>query len=150
MKKPVPVSRPTPVRQSFWRIEQLPGLDPQDQTNLLECGIETTLDLLRKTSTLVKKQALSAELHIHLQRIHKWAALADLARIPAVGCQYCGLLLHCGISSPEQLAQTPFQTLHKMILRFYVAHLRRQDLCPPREQLIQWVQQAQELSGLNR
>jgi hypothetical protein len=148
MKKSVKAPRPTPVLQRFWSIEHLPGLDAQEQKTLLECGIETTLDLLRRTSTPERKRSLSAQLHIHLQHIHKWAALADLARIPAVGCQYCGLLLHTGIVSPEQLAQTPLQTLHKMILRFYVTHLRRQDLCPSQEQLARWIQQARELSGL--
>ncbi len=145
MKKLAKVRRLSPVLPSFWGIEQLPGLDMQDQAKLLECGIETTQDLLQKTSTPARKEALAAELQLHLQHIQKWAALADLARIPAVGCQYCGLLLHSGICSPEQLAQTPLQTLHRLILRFYVANLQRQDLCPPKEQLAQWIQQAQNL-----
>jgi hypothetical protein len=110
--------------------------------------IETTQDLLQKTKTLAGKQALAAKLQIHIQHVHKWSALADLAQIPAVGCQYCGLLLHSGISSSGQLAEMPLQNLHKLILRFYVATLQRQDLCPPKEQLVQWIQQAQVL--LNR
>lgn len=144
MKKRTKAPSP-PVLQSFWGIEQLPGLDPEDQAKLKECGIQTTLDLLRRTNTPVRKQALATQVQTHIQHVNKWVALADLARVPAVGCQYCGLLLHSGVSSPGQLAQIPIQTLHRSILRFYVTNLQRRDLCPPKEQIVQWIQQAQIL-----
>ncbi len=145
MKKQTRPSQATPSHQTFWPIDQLPGLDGQDQAKLLACGIQTTQDLWQRTNTLARKQLLAAQLQIHIQHVHKWAALADLARIPIVGCQYCGLLLHAGISSPAQLAETPLQRLHKLILRFYVANLQQPELCPPREELLPWVQQAKEV-----
>ncbi|NEO63853.1 MAG: DUF4332 domain-containing protein, partial [Moorea sp. SIO4G2] len=46
------------------------------------------------------------------QYVNKWVALADLARIPSIGCQYCGLVLHAGICSLTQLAQTPPGLFH--------------------------------------
>ncbi|GBE73470.1 hypothetical protein myaer87_06970 [Microcystis aeruginosa NIES-87] len=54
--------------------------------------------------------------------------MAELASIPAVGCQYCGLLVHAGIASIPQLAQVSIQQLHRQILRFQVANLQRRDL----------------------
>lgn len=130
-----------------WSIEQLPGLSLDDQTKLIGSGITTTQHLLRHTNSLSRKQTLSSQLQIHIQHIHKWSALADLAQVPAVGCQYCGLLLHAGVSSLVHLAQTSPQRLQRQILRFYVATLQRQDLCPTAGQLAEWVQQAQLLQS---
>jgi hypothetical protein len=139
-----PIGAP-PLRPTFWNIDQLPGLDIQDRLKLRENGIQTTRDLWQKTGTPGKQQLLAAQLQIHLQHVQKWAALVNLARIPIVGCQYCGLLLHAGISSPVQLAEMPLQRLHKLILRFYVATLRQPQLCPSREQLVLWIQQARQI-----
>jgi hypothetical protein len=131
---------------SDWNIEQLPGLDAEEIQKLRDCNIQTTRQLFERTRTTAQKHALAAQLHLHLQHVNKWSALADLSQIPAVGYQYCGLLLHAGISSPVQLAQMSLQMLHRQILRFYVATLQRQDLCPSKEQLLQWIQQARYLS----
>lgn len=139
-------SRPNSYRSRDWAIAQLPGLSPQDQTLLLQCGIQTTQQLLRQTQTLTQKQTLASQLQTHLQRINKWVALADLARVPAVGCQYCGLLLHAGISSPSQLAQIPLSRLHRQILKLQVAMMQRQDLCPSLDQVAQWIEQAKWIS----
>nr|WP_225938770.1 DUF4332 domain-containing protein [Kovacikia minuta] len=127
---------------SNWKIEQLPGLDAEDVQKLKDCDIKTTQQLLRRTTTPAQKHILATQLQIHIQHVNKWAAMADLAQIPAVGCQYCGLLLHTGICCPAQLAETSLHLLHKQVLRFYVATLQRQDLCPPKEQLVEWIQQA--------
>jgi hypothetical protein len=78
-----------------WSIDQLPGLSPQDQTKLKEFGITTTGQLLQSASTGQLRQALANQLHIKTQSVNKWVALADLARLPGIGCQYCGLVLAC-------------------------------------------------------
>lgn len=132
-------------RPSNWKIEQLPGLSAQDQAQLLECGVETTLQLLQRTSTLVCRKKLANQLQVHIQHVNKWAALADLSRVPGVGCQYCGLLLHAGISSTAQLSEAPPCRLHQQILKLQVAMLQRKDLCPTVDQVVQWVQQARSL-----
>lgn len=125
-----------------WAIELLPGLSSQDQSKLIGCGIKTTRQLLQHTTTPLQRQALASHLQIHIQHINKWVALANLARIPAVGCTYCGLLLHAGISSPSQLAQTPLPRLHRQILKLQVAMMQRQDLCPSLDEVARWIEQA--------
>ncbi|HEY9623794.1 MAG TPA: DUF4332 domain-containing protein [Crinalium sp.] len=125
-----------------WNIHQLPGLSPEHCTLLKTAGIETTFELLRRSRTSLQKQALAAQLQVHIQHVNKWVALADLSRIPAIGCQYCGLLLHAGISSPAQLAQTPLSRLHQQMLKLQVAMMQRQDLCPSLDEVAQWIQQA--------
>lgn len=133
-----------------WRISQIPGLSPDDQAQLEECGIKTTLQLLKQCNSLSQRQALATRLRVHIHHVNKWVALADLARIPSVGCQYCGLLLHVGIVSSTQLAQTPLYKLHQQILRFQVATLQRRDLCPSKNEMQTWIQQARSLSQLTQ
>jgi hypothetical protein len=137
---------PLQNRSMNWAIAQLPGLSSQDQEQLAGCGIETTQQLLKTTKTLIDRQDLAGKLQIHIQHVNKWFALANLARIPSVGCQYCGLLLHAGISNPLQLAQVPPATLHRQILRLQVSTAQRPELCPGFNEVVQWIEQARDLT----
>jgi hypothetical protein len=138
-------SRPDAIQPSNWRIDQLPGLSAENQAQLLAYGITTTLQLLQRAGTPAKRQILATQLQIHLQHVNKWVALADLSRIPSVGCQYCGLLLHAGIGSCTQLVQTPLHRLHQQVLKLQVATFQRRDLCPSVDEVAVWVQQARSL-----
>jgi Domain of unknown function (DUF4332) len=130
-----------------WSIEQLPGLSQEELVQLQNCGIFTTKALFLQGNSLQSKVALANKLQVHLQYVNKWVALADLARIPSVGTQYCGLLLHAGIGSVAQLAETPTHRLHQQILRLQVATMQRRDLCPAIELVQQWCQQAKTIRG---
>ncbi|MHC5933727.1 DUF4332 domain-containing protein [Nostoc sp.] len=130
-----------------WPIEQLPGLSQEEQSQLQNCGITSTVQLIKQGKTLEERVALANKLQIHLQYVNKWIALADLARIPSVGTQYCGLLLHAGIGSVAQLVQTPTHRLHQQIMRLQVATMQRRDLCPAIELVQQWSQQAKIVLG---
>ncbi len=147
------IAQPTTPRRSppfpNFAIQELPGLDVAAQTQLIEHNIRSTLQLWARTLTPAQQHALASELQIHPQYVQKWAALANLSRLPSVGCRYCGLLLHAGIASPEQLAQTPFQRVHQLILKLQVAELQRKDLCPSLQQVSQWVQEAIALTRLS-
>lgn len=129
----------------YWSIEQLPGLSQQEQAQLMSCGIVSTKELLERGRTRDLKQSLAERLHLNIQLVNKLIALSDLARIPSVGCEYCGVLLHSGIASVAQLIQTPVHRLHRQIMRMQVATLQRKDLCPPVEVVQKWVQQAHSL-----
>ncbi|MEL6911997.1 MAG: DUF4332 domain-containing protein [Cyanobacteria bacterium J06643_13] len=135
------------MKSQYCSIEFLPGLGASDRNLLNAQGIENTQELLQRTKTQAAKVDLASRLKLHQKHLSKWIALADLARIPSVGTQYCGLLLHAGIISVAQLAQTPFQRLHRQVSRLQVATVRRQDLIPPVTQVKQWVEQAQVLSN---
>ncbi|MBD2199795.1 MULTISPECIES: DUF4332 domain-containing protein [Calothrix] len=129
-----------------WPIEQLPGLSLEEQSQLQSWGITTTGLLVKQGKTPEAKLALANKLQVHLQYVNKWVALADLARIPTVGTQYCGLLLHAGIGSVAQLAQVPTHRLHQQILRLQVATMQRRDLCPAIKLVQQWSYQARQIS----
>jgi hypothetical protein len=143
-------SRATQHRQismCAWSISQLPGMTPQNQKSLKKLGIETTAQLLKRGQTQAQKMMLANLLHLHVRDVSKWVAMADLARIPEVSYQYCGLLLHAGVGSVAQLAQIPPHRLHQQILRLHVTTMQRRDLCPPVNRVQQWVQQAQRLAS---
>jgi hypothetical protein len=134
------------MRSRYWKIEALPGISQEQQTLLQGCGITDTKQLLAITSTLQARQALASQLQIHPQYVNKWVALADLARIPSVGCQYCGLLLHSGITSVAQLVQTPIPRLHQLILKLHVGTMQRKDLCPTVDVVQQWILDAKAIA----
>jgi len=134
-------------RAQSWPIEQLPGLSPADLEQLQRCEIHSTAQLLQRTQIPQKRQALAIRLQLHPQRLNKWVALANLAQAPAIGCDYCGLLLHAGIASLSQLAATPIPRLHQQMLRLQVAMMQRPDLCPSMGLVMQWVEQARSLTS---
>ena len=130
------------MQPHYWSIDKLPGLPENEQKLLQNLGIVTTQDLLNRANTPQAKQTLASLLQINIKYVNKWVALADLARLPSVGCQYCGLLLHAGIASVKQLAQTPIHRLHPQIMRLHVATMQRKDLCPSVDMVKQWIQDA--------
>ena len=126
-------------------LHQLPGIPADILAALKAKKIETTLNLLRAAPTLEQRQALARSLDLRDQVIGKWYAMADLARLPAVGTHYCGLLLHSGIHSVAQLAIADAGRLHRHVLRFNVALLRQKQQCPQLVDVMQWIHQAKQL-----
>jgi hypothetical protein len=139
-------SKSSAIKSQSWSIEKLPGLSQKDQILLRENGINTTRKLLEMTQTSEEKVILASQLKINLQYVKKWVALADLARVPTVSCEYCGMLLHVGIASVSQLSQMSTHKLHQQILKLQVSTMRRRDLCPTVDLVNKWIQQAQFLS----
>jgi Domain of unknown function (DUF4332) len=127
-----------------WLLTQLPGISPEDSLKLDEMGLRTTTDLLKHTQTLAKQRQLAARLQMPDRWVRKWVALAELSQIPSIGCQYCGLLLHGGVTSVAQLATMSTHTLHRQILRLQVVTIQRRDRCPPPGIVSQWIQEAQD------
>ena len=142
---PKPKAKLSGIKEKNWAIEELPGLKQDEIDNFKSKGFTSTLSLVKQGKTVQEKVILAQKLQVHVQYVNKWVALADLARIPAVGTEYCGLLLHAGIASVMQLTTTPPHRLHKQILRLQVATLQRRDLCPAVELVQQWIQQAKSI-----
>lgn len=127
-----------------WSLSELPGLSSEHLGQLQAIGLETTQDLLAQARSPRDLQAIAQQLNMPVRYPRKWAALAELAQIPSVGCQYCGLLLHSGIPSIQQLAVTGPGRLHGQIQRLHTATLRRSDLCPTPDQVVAWIQDAKQ------
>jgi predicted flap endonuclease-1-like 5' DNA nuclease len=142
-------SEPLPsIREAGnWPIEQLPGIGSTDLARLHACGIATTWQLRDQGSTPERQQALARCLQLPIRYVQKWVALADLARIPGVGCQYCGLLLHAGILSCADLALSSAQQLHRHLIRLQVSSLRQRHQSPSSAEVASWIRSAQRLTG---
>lgn len=134
-----------PVSPSDWPIDRLPGLKRLDIEQLQAAGIETTAELLRAAAQEQGRKALALQLNLRQERINRWVALASLARIPAVGCEYCGVLLHAGTISPEQLATATPSILHRQIQRLHVATLRNMRACPTLADVELWIAQTKRM-----
>lgn len=125
-----------------WSIADLPGLTEPDKISLQRLGIDTTSQLLAIAPDAATKQQLAIDLGTKIQFVNKLVALADLSRLPSIGCTYNGLLLHTGVISVKQLAQMPAHKLHQQLLRLHVATLQRRDLCPNLDRVQSWIHQA--------
>jgi hypothetical protein len=137
---------PNPSKRSRnFSIEHLPGLKQDDCQKLISAGIQTTQQLLRRTNTQQQQQQLANQLHIHAQYIQRWAALANLSQVPSVGCQYCGLLLHAGIATPQQLATASLPRLHRQVMKLHIATMNTKQHCPSLAQVSAWIQDAQQI-----
>ncbi len=134
----------SPQGQGF-NLEDLPGFPSKLLRVLNEAGIHTTAELLQAAPNLPSQRQLARSLNLRDQEISKWAAMADLARVPGVGTQYCGVLLHSGIGSLQQLAQADAGRVHRHILRFQVSLLQRKDRCPALADVLHWIQLAKQM-----
>ncbi|NEQ42566.1 MAG: DUF4332 domain-containing protein [Leptolyngbya sp. SIOISBB] len=128
-------------------LQRLPGLSVEHLTQLQQAGLTTTGDLLRVARSPGQLQAIAAQLKLPLRYLQKWLALADLACLPSVGSDYCGLLLHSGVASVAQLSIQAPGRLHTQIRKLHTMTMRRSDLCPTPDQVVQWVQEAKLAQG---
>ncbi len=128
-------------------LQKLPGLSVEHLAQLHQAGLATTSDLLRVTRSPEQLQAIAAQLKLPQRYLQKWIALADLARLPSVGSDYCGLLLHGGVASVTQLSLQAPGRLHTQIRKLHTMTMRRSDLCPTPDQVVQWVREAKLAQG---
>ncbi|NEO28664.1 MAG: DUF4332 domain-containing protein [Kamptonema sp. SIO4C4] len=126
-------------------LSQLPGIPQEMADKFAASNLTHTHTLLQHCSTPQATETLAHQLQITPPQLKKWVVMANLAQLPSVGCEYCGLLLHAGIISPSQLAQTPFPRLHQQIIRLQVATTRRRDLAPSLQAVQKWVKEARSL-----
>jgi hypothetical protein len=127
-------------------LEQLPGLDNTSLQALVSVGIASVQDLYGQTRSPDQQVALAQQLRLHLNRVRRWTALADLALVPGVDCRWCGLLLHGGIVSRQQLAQQMPAPLHQRLQRLSAQATGDRTLSPDLAQVNRWIAAAQELS----
>jgi hypothetical protein len=125
-----------------WPLQDLPGISAEQVHQLHTLGLRTTRDLLQLARSPQNLQKAATQLNLPLRYLQKWVALSDLAQLPSVGCQYCGLLLHTGIASVRQLAITAPGKLHSRIRKLHTMTMNRSDLCPTPDQVVRWVQEA--------
>ncbi len=127
---------------SPYPIEQLPGMTTDYAHQLSELGLNDTQQLYQFGQSVQRCRQLANQLKLPQRYITKWVVLSALARVPRVGCEYNGLLLHAGICSVEQLAGSNTQVLYPRIKRLYVSTMQRSDLCPSPDLVTLWIHNA--------
>ncbi len=133
--------------QKNWLIEVLPGLNHEDCQKLKQCGIETTLELCKRTRKRSSRHDLATQMQISIRDITQWGVMADLSRVPSVGCQYCTLLLQVGTYSVRQLAQVSWHDLRKRVAQVQMRATQQPKLSLDPELMAQWIQEAQQLTS---
>lgn len=128
-------------------IQDLPGLSPAHAEALTTLGLTTVNHLYRYGQSPSQRQRLAQTLAVPQRYVAKWMVLAELARIPSVGCSFNGLLLHAGVLSIRQLAESSPQVLHQRVRQLHVKTMQRSDLCPTPDQVNGWIHQARQLAG---
>lgn len=128
-------------------IQDLPGLSPSHAEALGNLGLTTVQQLYRYGQSPARRQQLAQTLAVPQRYVAKWMVLAELARIPSVGCSFNGLLLHAGVLSIRQLAETSPQMLHQRVRQLHVKTMQRSDLCPTPDQVNGWIHQAKQLAS---
>jgi hypothetical protein len=142
-------SRPIATCQPcFWPMADLPGINADDCRRLDELGLGTTRLFIGQSRSPEDQAGLAQKLQLHPHHIQKWRALASLAVVPSVGCEYAGLLLHAGVASVGQLGNLVPGQLYRQVLRLQVAVFRRRDRCPNAAVVDLWIQQAKQLRAL--
>ena len=131
-----------PFKLQSCPLKTLPGLADDQVAQLQQAGLQTTADLLKVARSPGQLQQVAKQLNLPLRYLQKWTALADLAQLPSVGDQYCGLLLHSGVASVTQLATLAPGRLHSQVRKLHTMTMRRSDLCPTPDQVVKWVQEA--------
>jgi Domain of unknown function (DUF4332) len=123
-------------------LADLPGLTPTLKQALHKGGLVTTRDLIRAHR---QDPALIQRLGLTPREYGKLLALSTLAEVPGVGCRYCGLLLHIGIRSPQDLSRSRPEQLQRSILRLHRQLGLQRHECPSGELLGRWVAAARQL-----
>jgi Domain of unknown function (DUF4332) len=136
------------LRSQNWPISKLPGLSETDCEQLEAAGITTTFQLLQNHQTVETQTQLAQKLSLPNQHVQKWLALSDLARVPSVGCDYSGLLLHAGVASVRRLSELSPGPLHRQIMKLQVHLIQCPDHCPQVGSVERWIQQARGLGKL--
>ncbi|MGF1569898.1 MAG: DUF4332 domain-containing protein [Nodosilinea sp.] len=131
-------------------VTDLPGLSPAHGAALAQLKLTTIDQLYRYGQSAERCQGLATRLQVPRRYVTKWVVLAGLARVPGVGCDFNGLLLHAGLISVEQLATSSPQTLYTQVKRLHVATLQRADLCPTPDQVNLWIQNARAVLQTER
>ena len=135
------------ITAQIWPIADLPGLKTSDRRKLEQSGLQTTADLLALQQNPDRLRTLAARMRLREPQLQRWIAMAELAQLPGVGCQHCGLLIHAGIVSLPQLAQISPQHLHRQLMRLQVATVRSPQHCPTPAIVDSWIYRARLLTS---
>jgi len=127
-----------------YKIEEIEGIGPTYGKKLIEAGIKSTTDLLKKGATAKGRKEIAAATGLSTKQILKWANHADLMRISGVGPEYAELLEGSGVDTIKELRHRNAENLAAKM-----AEVREQKkltrVAPSAKVVAKWVAKAKEL-----
>ncbi len=127
-------------------IHSIQALSDEDEKRLSLMKINTTKDLLAKTSTDTGIKLLAKSLGKETWVIRTWVNNADLIRIKGVDGILAELLELSGIHSVEKLAKSNVDEISKAIKTVY-QHISKRSKAPNNKELQALIDEAKILSG---
>ncbi|HSQ60933.1 MAG TPA: DUF4332 domain-containing protein [Acidobacteriota bacterium] len=85
------------------KMSELHGVDANHVTTLKVAGIENTDDLMKIWSDKEKRAGLVESTGIAEEQFMKFAGMARLSRVKAMGMQFLPILVAAGIDGPKRL-----------------------------------------------
>ncbi len=133
-------------------VSDAPSIGPKTAQRLANAGIQTVADLLAADPVEAARRLGSR--HIQADTIRTWQRQAKLVcQIPQLRPHDAQILVGCGLTSAEQIAQSQPEELVKLVSRFCDSKeggkLLRADKRPELAQVAQWITRAGRRRKLN-
>ena len=126
------------------KIIDIEGIGPIYAQRLIEIGVNTTGQLLKRGATPQGRDEITQKTGISRHLILEWVNHADLFRIKGVGEEYSDLLEEAGVDTVPELAQRNPENLYARLQEVNKRkHLVRQ--LPSQDQVADWVEQSKLL-----
>lgn len=94
-----------------YKIIDIEGIGENYSQKLMNAGIDTVDDLLKRCAKAYDREKLSAETGIPVKLILKWTNHADLFRIDGIGPQFAELLEASGVDTVKELRHRKAENL---------------------------------------
>ncbi|MCE2617638.1 MAG: DUF4332 domain-containing protein [Phocaeicola sp.] len=130
-----------------YKIIDIEGIGEVYAKKLMEAGIETPAELLKKCASPTGRKALEQGTGISGDLILKWTNHADLFRIKGIGPQFAELLEAAGVDTVKELQHRVPENLQKK-LEETNEHKHVVRRVPALKEVIKMIDQAKELPAI--
>lgn len=134
-------ARPRPrIKDEFYDVTVLDGVDVEASKALGEHGIEDTWDLRE-----VEDEEIAEAANVPIEVAVRWRSMAELVAASGLGPAHAALLTRCGIGSLEELADADPGTLADRIDHVWAdGTIRKPGQRLDAEEIEPWIQAARE------
>ena len=130
-----------------YKIIDIEGIGEVYAKKLIEAGIETPAELLKRCASPAGRKALEQGTGISGDLILKWANHADLFRVKGIGPQFAELLEAAGVDTVKELQHRVPENLQKK-LEETNEHKHTVRRVPALKEVIKMIDQAKELPAV--
>lgn len=127
-----------------YKIEDIEGIGQLTGKHFRDAGVKDTDTLLVNCATVGERKKLAEATGLPVQKILKFANMADLYRISGVGSEYAELLEAAGVDTVPDLARRSAENLTVKLAEVNEAKkLTRR--APTLAEVTKWIEHAKEL-----